>query len=240
MPRLALILPAAGQSTRFGGQANKLMAQLADVPVLAHSLEAFLARRDVVAIMIPTRLGLEDPEKLPPRLAQALADPRVKLCAGGTSRADSVRLALAQAPGDSEWIAVHDAARPLVSQALIDRILAAAQTHGAAAPAMAVTLTIKEAQGPLPAMVQRTLPRDTLWAMQTPQVMRRADLQAAFDRCPLPLDQITDDAQLLELAGMPVFLVEGESRNIKITTPDDLRLAEMLLAQHPAGMIGRR
>jgi 2-C-methyl-D-erythritol 4-phosphate cytidylyltransferase len=80
--------------------------------------------------------------------------------------------------------------------------------------------------------VQRTLPRHTLWAMQTPQVMRRADLLAAYDVCPLPLEQVTDDAQLLELAGREVWLVEGEERNLKITTQADLRLAELLLAGH--------
>jgi 2-C-methyl-D-erythritol 4-phosphate cytidylyltransferase len=88
-----------------------------------------------------------------------------------------------------------------------------------------VHLTIKQADGPLPARVQRTIPRHTLWAMQTPQIMRRADLLAAFSSCPIPLEQVTDDVQLLELAGQEVWLVAGEERNLKITTPMDMQVA---------------
>jgi 2-C-methyl-D-erythritol 4-phosphate cytidylyltransferase len=162
-------------------------------------------------------------------------DPRIRLCAGGDSRAQSVRKALAEVSTDIEWVAVHDAARPLINGGLIERTLTAAVEHGAAVPALPVHLTIKQATAPLPARVTRTIPRDGLWAMQTPQIMRRADLIEAFDRCPLPLDQITDDVQLLELAGKEVWLVAGEESNIKITTQFDLRVAKMILraAPHP-------
>ena len=118
-----------------------------------------------------------------------------------------------------------------MSQELIDRTLAAAVEHGAAVPALPVKLTIKQATGPLPAQVERTVPRDTLWAMQTPQVMRRAALLDAFERCPIPLDQVTDDVQLLELPGDDVWLVPGDERNLKITTPMDLKLAELLIRE---------
>jgi 2-C-methyl-D-erythritol 4-phosphate cytidylyltransferase len=134
-------------------------------------------------------------------------------------------------PPEIQWIAVHDAARPLVSRELIDRTFAAARQYGAAVPAMPVSLTVKQADGPLPAKVQRTLPRHTLWAMQTPQAMRRADLLEAYARCPLPLDQVTDDVQLLEFIQKEVWLIPGEERNLKITSPADLRIAEMLLEQ---------
>jgi 2-C-methyl-D-erythritol 4-phosphate cytidylyltransferase len=117
----------------------------------------------------------------------------------------------------------------LISPQLIERTLVAALQHGSAVPALSVTLTIKQASGPLPAKVERTVPRQALWAMQTPQIMRRADLLDAFARCPLPLDQVTDDVQLLELIGKPVWLVEGEERNLKITTAIDLRVAELWL-----------
>lgn len=112
---------------------------------------------------------------------------------------------------------------------MIDRTFSQAQIHGAVAAASPVHLTIKQATGPLPAPVRQTLPRHELWAMQTPQVMRRSDLLAAFEACPLPLDQVTDDVQLLELAGKPVWLVAGEERNLKITTPMDLEIAGALL-----------
>ena len=94
---------------------------------------------------------------------------------------------------------------------------------------MPVALTIKQADGPLPAKVRATVPRHTLWAMQTPQAMRREDILAAFSACSLPLDQVTDDAQLLELASRDVWLVEGEERNLKITTRTDLQIAELIL-----------
>jgi 2-C-methyl-D-erythritol 4-phosphate cytidylyltransferase len=221
MSNLAVILPAAGASSRYGGGRNKLLELLAGRPVIAHSLAAFLGRDDVRCVVIPSAA----PDELESVIG---GDERVRLCMGGPSRAHSVRQALAQVPAEIEWLAVHDAARPLVSQALIDRTLAAAREHGSAVPAMPVSLTVKQADSTLPSRARHTIPRNTLWAMQTPQVMRRSDLQAAFDHCPIPLEQVTDDAQLLELIGHDVWLVEGEERNLKITTALDLRIAGLL------------
>jgi len=220
----SVILPAAGRSARFGGPRNKLLEQLVGQSVIAHSVSAFLERPDVVQVVIATfdfhgiRAALEQ--------AETPLDRRVVFCEGGTCRAGSVREALARVNANIAWVAVHDAARPLVSQSLIDRTLAAAVVHGAAVPALPVHLTIKQATGPLPARVERTIPRHTLWAMQTPQIVRREALVDAFDRCPLPLDQVTDDVQLIELAGGEVWLVEGEERNLKITTQADMKLAQ--------------
>jgi 2-C-methyl-D-erythritol 4-phosphate cytidylyltransferase len=216
MPEFAVILPGAGRSMRFGGQTSKLFQPLEGRPVLAWTLAAFAQRADVVQIVVAS--GESD---------------AVRDCAksGGTCRAGSVRAAALACRDSIEWIAVHDAARPLVSQDLISRVFQAALLYGAAAAALPVHLTIKQAAGPLPAPVQRTLQRDQLWAMQTPQAMRRRDLLSAFDSCPLPLDQITDDVQLLELAGKPVWLVDGEERNLKITNPIDLQIAAALLSK---------
>lgn len=225
MPSLAVILPAAGKSTRFGS--DKLRAPLRGTPVVVHAVLAFVHRPDVTSVIVAQ--GIDGPFE---RRADGSFEPvhaKVQVVAGGPSRAHSVLSALQMVPHDIEWVAIHDAARPLVSDALIDRIFVAAQEHGAAAPAMPVSLTIKQATGPLPAKVDRTLPRPQLWAMQTPQIMRRADLLAAFDRCPIPLEQVTDDAQLLELAGQDVWLVPGDERNLKITTAIDLKVAEQLL-----------
>ncbi|HEX2973001.1 MAG TPA: 2-C-methyl-D-erythritol 4-phosphate cytidylyltransferase [Tepidisphaeraceae bacterium] len=224
MSSLGVILPAAGRSVRFGGNRNKLFELLDGKPVVTHAVEAFLTRQDVAALVIVTG----DPRAIAQVLPQPL-DPRITFCKGGDSRAESVRNGLASIDRAVEWIAVHDAARPLVSQGLIGRTLEVAKEHGAAVPAMPVHLTIKQATGPLPAAVQRTIPRNTLWAMQTPQIMRRSALEAAFEQCPLPLDAVTDDVQLLELAGHPVWLVEGEERNLKITTHMDLQIAELLV-----------
>ena len=232
MPNLAVILPAAGASTRFGPRANKLFAPLKDGwPVIACTLERFLSRDDVEVIVVATPAGGFRSSDDHPALRRALEDPRVRQCEGGASRALSVRNALAEVPPVVEWVAVHDAARPLVSAALIGRTLEAAARYGAAVPALAVVPTVKQADGPLPAKVQRTVPRHTLWAVQTPQVMRRAALEGAYAACPVPLEQVTDEAQLLELAGQDVWLVQGDERNLKITTPDDLHAARAYLDQ---------
>jgi 2-C-methyl-D-erythritol 4-phosphate cytidylyltransferase len=221
MPSLAVIIPAAGSSTRYGGPRNKLLEPLRGTPVLARTVAAFLAHPDVGRIIVPTSL---------PGLRSILPDdPRLHLCPGGPSRAHSVRAGLAHIPETIDYVAVHDGARPLVSRELIDLTLGAAIEHGAAVPALPVALTIKSARGPLPAKVERTVPRQNLWAMQTPQIMRRRALAAAFETCPLPLDQVTDDVQLIELAGGDVYLIPGDERNLKITTPLDLHLATLLL-----------
>lgn len=230
MDRFAVILPAAGRSTRFGSPRNKLLEPLAGVPVIRRAVDAFVDREDVETVIIATGADQSPHEVLGLGFDQPL-HPRLKFTPGGECRAQSVLLALRQVPSSVQWVAVHDAARPLISRGLIDRAFAASREHGAAVPALPVPLTVKQADGPLPARVQRTLPRHTLWAMQTPQVMRRTDLLDAFDRCPLPLDQITDDVQLLELIGKEVWLIPGEERNLKITTQSDLQLAEIILSQ---------
>lgn len=217
MSQLAVILPAAGQSTRFGGRDNKLHTDLAGATVLHRSIRAFVDRTDVDSIIV---VGA-DPD---------FTSEKISRRGGGSSRAQSVLNGLRAIPSHMEWVAIHDAARPLVSQHLIDETFAAAKRFGAAVPALPVHLTIKLATGPLPAKVERTIPRESLWTMQTPQIMRRADLLEAYDKCPVPLDQITDDVQLLELIGKPVYLIVGEERNLKITTPIDLEIAKIILA----------
>src|SRR3954447_3838540 len=222
MSDFAVILPAAGTSARFGADRDKLLETLDGESIIARSVSAFLERRDVVQVIIPTRR----PDLLAPELPR---DPRLNFCLGGGCRAESGRSGLAMVLEELQWVAVHDAARPLVSQQLIDRTLAAAEEHGCAVPAMPVALTIKQAPGPLPARVVRAIPRSELWAMQTPQIARRSDLEEAFERCPIALDQITDDVQLIELIGKEVWLVSGEERNLKITTPLDLAVAGALM-----------
>jgi 2-C-methyl-D-erythritol 4-phosphate cytidylyltransferase len=221
-----VIIAAGGTGSRFGGSRNKILEMLGDKAVVRRAVEAFLCRGDVARVAIATADR--------PAIVEALGgeiDPRIAFCPGGRHRAQSVRNALAAIEREIEWVAVHDAARPLVSQELIDRTLAAARQHGAAVAALPVHLTIKQAQGPLPARVQRTVPRETLWAMQTPQIVRRADLERAFETCPIPLEAVTDDVQLIELMGGEVWLVDGEQRNLKITRPMDLKVAELVLRQ---------
>ena len=222
MAKFSVIIPAAGRSTRYGGARNKLLEVLDGRPVIHWAVAAFLRRRDVATVMVPTQ------EQRTIAKAIGIEDERLQYCHGGDCRAASVRQGLLHLDEDTEWVAVHDGARPMVSQALIDRTFRAAREHGAAVPALPVQLTIKQATGPLPAKVHRTIPRNTLWAMQTPQIMRREALLRAFNGCPLPLESVTDDAQLLELVGEEVWLVEGEERNLKITTALDLTTAASL------------
>lgn len=213
MPDLAVILPAAGTSSRFGR--DKLSELLDGKSVLERSIRAFTTRADVKQVIVVGRDGA--------------SDDRILFVSGGSCRAESVRNGLLAVSESIEWIAIHDAARPLISQELIDRTFISAQTHGAAAPALPVHLTIKESATTLPAKVERTVPRQNLYALQTPQIMRRQDLIEAFENCPIPLEQVTDDLQLLELINKPTWLVTGEDRNLKITTQMDLHLAKLFL-----------
>lgn len=227
MPSFAVILAAAGSASRFGS--NKLIELLAGKPILLHSLRAFTRRDDVSHIVVATQCFSEIHQAIAAAASSIFVDPRLNFCPGGPCRAESVRLALQELPDDVEWVAVHDAARPLVSQELITDTFAAAQEHGAAVPALAVNLTIKQAPGPLPAKVVRTVPRQELWAMQTPQIIRRRDLLEGYEKSSLPPEQVTDDVQLLEMIGKEVWLVPGDDRNLKITTPLDLQVAELIL-----------
>jgi 2-C-methyl-D-erythritol 4-phosphate cytidylyltransferase len=225
MPTLAVILPAAGRSLRFGSQRSKLLHELAGLPVIRRSVAAFLDRADVAQVVI----ACNDEPALAGALGPLASDRRLHVAPGGPSRAHSVLAALRVVEKSIDFVAVHDAARPLVSQELIDRTLTAAARYGAAVPALPVALTIRQATAPLPAQSRGTVPRHDLWAMQTPQIVRREHLLSAFNSCQLPLEQITDDVQLIELAGGSAWLVDGEERNLKITTPLDLRIAELLL-----------
>ena len=237
LPRFTLILPAAGSSLRFGS--NKLLASLAGEPVIARTIAAFLDHPSLAGIVI----AAHQPNAIRQACVRVFDRAEAKgvpitFAPGGDCRADSVRNALRLAGTAIDWVVIHDAARPLVSRMLIDATLAAAVRYGAATPALPVTLTIKETAGPLPAAVVRTLPRQSLWAIQTPQVARRAALLDAAERCPVPLTAVTDDLQLLELAGQPTWLIPGDERNLKLTTAMDLPLAEAFLhaaAAVPAG-----
>jgi 2-C-methyl-D-erythritol 4-phosphate cytidylyltransferase len=219
---LAAIVVAGGRSVRFGR--DKILEMLGGKRVIAWPVETFLARTDVACVVVVTPAHDESMER---DVKETLPrDSRIRYTHGGPTRAHSVREGARAVPETVEWLAIHDAARPLISQGLIDRTLETAVAHGAAVPALPVPTTIKEAEG---ARVVRTLPRRALWATQTPQIMRRLALLEAFERCPMPFEQITDDVQLLELMGAEVRLVEGEARNLKLTEPVDLELARLWL-----------
>lgn len=179
MESFSVIIPAAGQSTRFGGGRNKLLETIGRTPILQRTLHAFMGRDDVSGVVLATSLSAALVFQGDDELEECFHSGWLQICPGGDSRAASVRNAL-QVPTKSHWVAVHDAVRPLVSAEVIDRVFAAAVQYGAAAPAQPMTATVKQAVGPLPARIVGTVPRESLWAMQTPQAMRRADLAAAF------------------------------------------------------------
>jgi 2-C-methyl-D-erythritol 4-phosphate cytidylyltransferase len=219
---IALIV-AAGRGERLGAGRAKALVELAGRPLVQWSIDAL---REVDGL---ERIVLA----LPPG---ASAPSGVTAVDGGAVRSDSVRRALAAAgPGDpSETVIVHDAARPLVTGELVERAVAALagdQSLAAAIAAAPVTDTVKRVGD---GVVTETLDRSGLWAVQTPQVFRRAALERALDVPDGVLAEATDDAWLIERAGGRVAVVHASSENLKVTTPLDLRLAEMLLLARTA------
>ncbi|HMJ03323.1 MAG TPA: 2-C-methyl-D-erythritol 4-phosphate cytidylyltransferase [Conexibacter sp.] len=217
------LLVAAGRGERLGAEGPKAFVVLAGRPMLDWSLDALRAVSAVERIVVALPEGAQAP-------AGTIG------VSGGAERSHSVRAALAAAgdgPAD-EPVIVHDAARPLATPALFERALAALDEHGcdAVVAAARVTDTVKRtdaATGDL--RVTETLDRSTLWAVQTPQVFRRAALAAALARPDTVLAAATDDAGLVEQAGGRVHVVESPAENVKVTTPRDLRLAEILLEE---------
>jgi 2-C-methyl-D-erythritol 4-phosphate cytidylyltransferase len=228
MSRFAVILPAAGRSTRFTLQKRKkAFVDLKGRAVWLRAAELFVNREDVVQTLVV--VSPDDLEWFKEKFAPNLAFMNVEIVTGGAERADSVRNALARVRPEAEFVAVHDAARPLLVPEWIDRVFRAAEKTGAAILATPVTSTLKRARPD--GTIEETVSRTGLWAAQTPQVFRRELLLEAYAR--QGTLQPTDEAQLLEQAGRPVALVEGSPLNIKITTNDDFRLAEVALDALP-------
>jgi 2-C-methyl-D-erythritol 4-phosphate cytidylyltransferase len=225
--RVAVILPAAGASTRFGGQVKKIFRPLAGQAVWERSLALFVDREDVVQVLLV--VAASDRPTFEHALRRQAGRAPVALVEGGSERFESVANALAQVDAAADLVAIHDAARPLVPPERIDAVLAVARQTGAAMLAIPVADTLKQADAA--GRVVATVPRAGLWLAQTPQVFRVDWLRAAQAHRTRLGTAITDDAQLLEAAGHAVQLVPGCPTNLKITTPDDLRLAEAILRQ---------
>jgi len=223
------IIVAAGGSSRMEG-ADKLFANLAGRPLLARTLQPFQDSPLVDRIVLV--LSTANLERGRALAEESGVGKLAAACEGGPRRQDSVRLGL-EALGPCEWVLVHDGARPLLSAELIERGLAAARETGAAVAAVPVADTVKQAAAA--GTVERTLDRGRLWAAQTPQVFRYDLLLRAHREVTA---EVTDDAAMLEALGLPVKLFEGSAANIKVTTSDDLRLAEALLAAGTASVRG--
>ena len=234
-----VILPAAGIGTRMASAAGadpkaapKQFLSLKGTPILVHSLQAFLAVPEVSNIYVAVR----EPEK--PRIDELLAEyklgNKISVVTGGDSRQSSVANALAALPSnsDNDIVLVHDAVRPLIDPATIQRTIEAIQKHGAAIVGLLAVDTIKQvdrtADG---AIISSTIPRERVVLAQTPQGARFGLLKNAFAEATADEFAGTDEASLLERVGTTVAVVPGTPRNLKITQPGDLELAEFYLAR---------
>ena len=229
-----VILPAAGIGTRMAtasGSAPKQFLSLRGLPILVHALRAFLSVPRVSAVSVAVR----EPEQA--RMRELLAEhdllERVGIVTGGDTRQESVANALAALPSAAEddIVLVHDAVRPLIDAATIERTIEAIERHGAAIVGMPAIDTIKQVERTADgALITATIPRELIVHAQTPQgalvlLMRRAFVEAGNDEF-----SGTDEASLLERAGIPVHVVPGSARNLKVTQPGDLEIAEFYLA----------
>ncbi len=216
------IVVAAGASRRMGG-VDKTFATLGGKPLIAHSLDALHAsdRVDSVVVVL-SDANLDQASRL---VAEGRYNKVTSICLGGRRRQDSVRNGLDSLP-DAEWIVVHDGARPLVDAGLIERGLTEALLTGVAVAAVPVKDTIKAANADM--VVTQTLGLDTLWIVQTPQIFRSDILSEAHETV---TEDVTDDASMVERVGGKVRLFMGSYENIKVTTPEDLPVAEALFSR---------
>lgn len=217
------VVVAAGTASRMNGT-EKILVELHGRPVLAYTLEALQRCELIHEIIVVTR---EDLMVDVGKLCKAFSiDKATKVMVGGAERSHSVLAGVREAREDASLIAIHDGARPFVTQEVLYQVLATATRTNAAAPAIAVTDTIKVASEGL---VSETLPRDTLFAVQTPQVFEASLIKNALTQAVEEKAVLTDDCSAVERLGMKVTLTTGSTENIKITTPLDLVLAQGIL-----------
>ena len=223
LKKCGAVIVAAGSASRMGG-IDKIMAPLDGDTVISRAVWAFQVCDAVSEIVIVTREDLILP------LSKLSGEyPKIKaVVAGGKNRQESVRNGLNALSKEIKLCAIHDGARPLVTWQLIDRCIRAANTYGAAAPAISVKDTIKTVEG---GIVMNTLERSKLRAVQTPQVFDIDLLKGALLKAWQDGAEVTDDCSAVEWLGMKVKIVEGDEKNIKVTTPMDLRIARMLLEE---------
>ena len=218
------VIVAAGSASRMGG-IDKVMAELDGEPMVVKSVRAFQNCDAIREIVVVTRPDLI----VPIRDLCSGFDKVTAVVAGGKDRPGSVSNGLGALSAKVTLAAIHDGARPLISWQVIDRTVRAANTYGAAAPAIPVKDTIKLVQG---GIVKETPERKNLYAVQTPQVFDFDLLRGALKKAAAEKAEITDDCSAVERLGMSVKIVEGDERNLKITTPIDLTIAKMLLEEN--------
>lgn len=222
---VSAIIVAAGQSRRMGGDTSKQFILIDGVPVIVRTLKAFEIAERIREVVIAARQ-----EDIPQMYAliQDYEITKVKqIIIGGETRQESVFRAIAQVDENADFLAIHDGARPLIRPQEIDLAVSAAVEHGAAALGVPVKDTVKQVDAD--GKIVDTPERSTLWAVQTPQVFSRALYLRAAEQAGEAAAQLTDDCQLIERTGAPVYLVRGAYANLKITTPEDVFAAEGIL-----------
>jgi 2-C-methyl-D-erythritol 4-phosphate cytidylyltransferase len=221
---VAALIPAGGAGTRLGGRVPKQFRKIGGVPILALTVRRLANHPRIGAVVVAAPSALVDrtARLLRPHAGRA----KLVVVPGGPERQESVRLALEAGPAEAELVVVHDAVRPFVRREVIDAVLAAAAETGAAICAMPIADTVKRVRDGL---VEATLDRSTLWAVQTPQAFRADLLREAHEKARRDAVVGTDDAALVERLGHPVRVVRGDPENVKITTSDDLRRARGLV-----------
>ena len=229
MASFAVILPAAGRSSRYKDKEKKPFVNLDGRAVWLRTAELFVTRSDVVQCLIV--ISPDDEEMFRRRFGANLAFMNIQIVKGGVERFESVANALRELKPEADFVAIHDAVRPCATEALVSAVFAKAQQTGAALLAQQIHDTVKQVNDQK--QVESTLPRAKLWLAQTPQVFRRDWLVEAYGQRGQLSQPITDDSQLVEAAGHPVQVVEGAATNIKITTRGDLLLAEAILKSMP-------
>lgn len=233
MAKFAVILPAAGKSSRFQDKHyKKVFAPLDNRAVWLHSVERFINRDDVCQVILV--ISAEDREDFNAKFAANVQILGIDVVEGGAERADSIEHALARVKPEATHIAVHDAARPCLANEWIDRVFELAVEQRAAILALPVSGTLKRVRGDK--TVAETVSREGLWEAQTPQVFERSVLLEAYAKRGGFV--ATDDAQLVERSGQPVAVTPGSPINLKITTQEDLRLAAQALKALPKPKLG--
>ena len=221
--RCGAVIVAAGSASRMGG-IDKVMAPLKGEPMIVRTVRTFQNCDAIAEIVIVTR-----PDLIQPSMDLCHGFDKVRIViAGGNSRQESVERGLRALSESVELAAVHDGARPLISCQVIDRTVRAAHSYGAAAPAIPVKDTIKVVSG---GIITATPDRSRLQAVQTPQIFDLELLRGALAKAKEEGAELTDDCSAVERIGMSVRIVEGDERNIKVTTPLDLKIAELFLEE---------
>jgi len=226
---VAVIICAAGPSSRFGGKRKKQFVDVAGRAVFLRSVELFANRDDVKQILLA--IPPEDQELVSVKWGANLKFFNVRICFGGPERFETVTKALELVRDDIDLIAVHDAVRCCVTEKLIDAVIKTAAKTGAAIPACPVAATIKEAKDNT---IVRTVDRTGLYEAQTPQIFEVSLLKRAYENLKnLDAGKISDDSQLVEALGGKVAIVESDSSNLKITRQSDIAIAEAILKSRP-------